>query len=328
MSALPWPREGLASVTRPRLARRASDTGFDADLHRALASPEHRISPKYFYDAIGSALFEQICELPEYYPTRTETALLRRHAPELAERMGRDAQLIEYGAGALVKVRLLLERLQAPHSFVPVDISGPHLLAACDTLQREQPSLRITPVVADFTQEHLLPDAPVDGRRIGFFPGSSIGNFERDEALAFLRLLRAELDGGALLIGVDLIKDPALLHAAYNDAQGVTARFNLNLLQRAQRELGLEYVADGFDHYAFYDPRKQRIEMHLLPRGDQYLQLQGQRYRLAAGESLHTECSHKYSVESFRALAREAGFTPQACWTDDRDWFSLHWLAA
>ncbi|MFX1679179.1 L-histidine N(alpha)-methyltransferase [Mitsuaria sp. CC2] len=303
-------------------------SSFAEDLHAALAGPEHTISPKYFYDAQGSALFEQICELPEYYPTRTELALLSRHAAEFASRMGPGAQLIEYGAGALVKVRLLLERAQQLHSFVPVDISGPHLLAACESLQREQPALRILPVVADFTRMHVLPDAPADGRRVGFFPGSSIGNFNPDEALAFLRLLREELDGGALLIGVDLIKEPARLHAAYNDAQGVTARFNLNLLRHAQRELKLECDPTGFDHYAFYDPRKHRIEMHLLPRGEQHLQLQGRRYTLVPGESLHTENSYKYSVESFQALAREAGFKPSAHWTDDQRWFSLHWLEA
>ena len=303
-------------------------SSFAEDLHAALAGPEHTISPKYFYDAQGSTLFEQICELPEYYPTRTELALLRRHAGDIADRMGPDAQVIEYGAGALVKVRLLLERATRLHSFVPVDISGPHLLAACEALQREQPALRILPVVADFTRPHVLPDAPPEGRRIGFFPGSSIRNFDPGEALEFLRLLREELDGGALLIGVDLIKEPARLHAAYNDAQGVTARFNLNLLRHAQRALGLECDPAGFDHYAFYDPRKHRIEMHLLPRGEQQLQLQGRRYTLVPGESLHTENSYKYSVESFQALAREAGFRPSAHWTDDQRWFSLHWLQA
>lgn len=303
-------------------------SSFAEDLHAALAGPDHSISPKYFYDAKGSALFEQICELPEYYPTRTEVALLQRHAAELAGLMAPNAQLIEYGAGALMKVRLLLAHLDRCHSFVPVDISGPHLLEACKALQRDFPSLPITPVVADFTRDHQLPPAPQNGQRIGFFPGSSIGNFTPDEALSFLRMLRRELDGGALLIGADLIKDPAVLHAAYNDAAGVTARFNLNLLHHAQRELGLEFDPRGFDHYAFYEPRHHRIEMHLMPRGAQDLQLQGRRYRLSPGESLHTENSHKYSVEGFQAIAREAGFDPQHCWTDDKTWFSLHWLKA
>ncbi|SEL58526.1 dimethylhistidine N-methyltransferase [Roseateles sp. YR242] len=303
-------------------------SSFADDLHAALAGPDHSISPKYFYDAKGSGLFEQICDLPEYYPTRTELGLLKRHAAELAGRMGPQAQLIEYGAGALVKVRLLLEHLPDSHSFVPVDISGPHLLGACEALQRDFPTLRITPVVADFTRAHRLPTAPAHGRRIGFFPGSSIGNFTPDEALRFLRLLREELNGGALVIGADLIKEPAVLHAAYNDAAGITARFNLNLLHHAQRELGLEFNAQGFDHYAFYEPRQHRIEMHLLPRGVQELQLQGRRYQLSPGQSLHTENSYKYSVEGFQALAREAGFKPDGCWTDDQHWFSLHWLTA
>lgn len=303
--------------------------GFAHDLHQALRQRPRSISPKYFYDEAGSALFERICELPEYYPTRTELALLRRHAAEMAALIGPQAQLVEYGAGALRKVRLLLERLQDAHSFVPVDISGPHLLAACAALQAEQPALVIRPVVADFTRPHDLPARPLQGgRRVGFFPGSSIGNFAPGEALDFLRMAAQQLRGGALLIGVDLVKDPAVLHAAYNDAQGVTAAFNLNILARARRELGARFDPDGFTHSAFYNAPLQRIEMHLQSRRRQTLQLEHRAYEFEAGETLHTENSYKFSVAGFQALAARAGFAAGPVWRDERDWFALLWLQA
>ncbi len=302
--------------------------GFAHDLHQALRQRPRQISPKYFYDEAGSALFEQICELPEYYPTRTELALLQDHAGEIAELIGPQAQLIEYGAGSLRKVRLLLDRLREPHSFVPIDISGTHLLGACRLLQQAHPALAIQPVVADFTQPHELPTRPPGGRRIGFFPGSSIGNFAPAEALEFLQMAARELTGGGLLIGVDLIKEPALLHAAYNDAQGVTARFNRNLLVRAARELDAQLDPEGFAHSAFYNAPLQRIEMHLLSLKRQVLRLSGHSYEFEAGETLHTENSHKFSVAGFQALAIKAGFKAATVWTDERDWFSLHWLEA
>ncbi|MCV2361420.1 L-histidine N(alpha)-methyltransferase [Paucibacter sp. TC2R-5] len=305
-------------------------SGFAADLHSALAQQPRHISPKYFYDDMGSALFEQICALPEYYPTRTELALLRLHGAEMAELIGPQAQLIEYGAGALNKVRLLLARMLRPHGFVPIDISGPHLLQACAALQAEHPLLNIQPVVGDFTQAVDLPGAPSrgEGQRVGFFPGSSIGNFTPTQALEFLALTAEQLRGGGLLIGVDLIKDPDLLHAAYNDSQGLTARFNLNLLERARRELGCEFAADGFRHSAFFNAPLQRIEMHLMSMRSQVLSLQGIDYAFEAGETLHTENSYKYSIPGFRALAEKAGYRAGPVWTDAQNWFSLHWLQA
>jgi dimethylhistidine N-methyltransferase len=301
---------------------------FAADLHAALSLRPRSISPKYFYDDIGSRLFEQICELPEYYPTRTEISLLQKHGAAMAECIGPHAQLVEYGAGALRKVRHLLDHLQQPQAFVPVDISGAHLLAACGDLAKAYPKLRIAPVVADFTQPHDLPPRPQQGRRVGFFPGSSIGNFTPAEAQDFLRMAAHELRGGGLLIGIDLIKDPAVLHAAYNDAAGVTAAFNLNLLERARRELDAGFDADGFTHSAFYNAPLQRIEMHLLSRRAQILNLGGTRYELSAGETLHTENSHKYSVAGFQRLAGQAGFSAGPVWTDERDWFAMLWLQA
>ncbi len=313
---------------KPLLQLVADDEGFAPDLHRALRQRPRTISPKYFYDEAGSALFERICELPEYYPTRTELALLQRHAPEMATLIGPGAQLVEYGAGALRKVRLLLAHLNAPHSFVPVDISGPHLLGACRALQAEFPALALQPVIADFTRPHDLPARPAHGRRIGFFPGSSIGNFAPEQALDFLRMAAQQLRGGALLIGVDLIKEPALLHAAYNDAAGVTAAFNLNILARARQELGAQIDPEGFAHSAFYNAPLQRIEMHLQSRRRQQLRLEHRVYEFEAGETLHTENSYKFSIEGFQALAGKAGFKAATVWTDERDWFSLHWLQA
>ncbi|NCT81955.1 MAG: L-histidine N(alpha)-methyltransferase [Comamonadaceae bacterium] len=302
---------------------------FAADLHAALCRSPKAISPKYFYDEAGSRLFERICDLPEYYPTRTELALLQAHAADMAAQLGPQVQLVEYGAGALRKVRRLLDRMPRDGvQFVPVDISGPHLLAACSDLAADYPGLAIQPLVADFTRPHALPPCPAGSRRVGFFPGSSIGNFTPAEADAFLRLAAAELAGGGLLIGIDLEKDPSLLHAAYNDAAGVTAAFNLNLLARARRELGAEFPADGFEHLAFYNPAYRRVEMHLRARRPLLLHLGDTAYAFDEGETLHTEHSHKYTVSGFQAMAARAGFAPGKAWTDQNGWFALLWLEA
>lgn len=298
---------------------------FAAALRAALATRPRRIAPKFFYDTAGSVLFDRICELPEYYPTRTELTLLARHAPEIAQRVGPGVDLVEYGAGSGRKVRLLLAALRHPHRYVPVDISGEHLHAAAARLRRDHPGLDVHPVVADFTRPFVLPEAPPAGR-VGFFPGSSIGNFSPAEALDFLGLAASQLRGGGLLVGVDLVKDPALLHAAYNDAQGVTAAFNRNLLVRANRELGTDFVPARFHHHACYDPQRRRIEMHLVSACAQQVTLAGETYTFEEGESLHTENSWKYTVEGFQALAARAGFEPAAVWCDERRWFSLHWL--
>lgn len=298
---------------------------FATALREALAARPRRIAPKFFYDAAGSVLFDRICELPEYYPTRTELGLLAQHADEIARHIGPGVDLVEYGAGSSRKVRLLLAALQRPHRFVPIDISGEHLQAAAALLRRDHPGLAVHPVVADFTRPFDLPAPPPAGR-VGFFPGSSIGNFSPAEALDFLHMAASQLRGGGLLVGVDLVKDPAVLHAAYNDAQGVTAAFNRNLLVRANRELGTDFEPAHFDHYAYYDPGRQRIEMHLVSTCTQAVTLAGETYTFDEGESLHTENSCKYTVPGFQALAQQAGFVPAAVWCDDRRWFSLHWL--
>lgn len=297
---------------------------FASELIAGLRARPRAVAPKWFYDQAGSQLFEQICELPEYYPTRTELALLQRHAPEMAECIGRDAEIVEFGAGASRKVRLLIEALVTPRRFVPVDISVEHLQAAAARLRADHPGLAVLPVGGDYTQDLVLP-APL-GRRIGFYPGSSIGNFEPAAAEALLRRFAGLLQGGGLLIGVDLVKDPALLHAAYNDSQGVTARFNLNLLARANCELGAGFALGGFWHSAFYQPALQRIEMHLVCRVAQTVTLRGEHFDFARGDSLHTENSYKYTTEGFQQLARRAGWAPRAVWQDPQGLFSLHWL--
>jgi len=304
-------------------------SAFGQDMLAALSATPHSIAPKYFYDAQGSALFDRICELPEYYPTRTEIGILEAQAAQIAEAIGPHAEIVEFGAGSLVKVRLLLDALDRPARYLPIDISGEHLARAAARLQQDYAGLEVLPVVADYTQDLILPRAASGaGRRIGFFPGSTIGNFTPAEALHFLRMAARVLRGGGLLLGADLFKDPALLHAAYNDAQGVTAAFNLNLLARANRELGADFALPQFAHSAFYNAPLRRIEMHLVSLCEQQVRLCGRHFSFAEGDSLHTENSHKYTVDSLRALALEAGFTPGPAWTDPNQLFSLHWLQA
>ena len=305
---------------------RPSASGFADSLVQGLMADPKEIGCKYFYDAQGSTLFDAICALPEYYQTRTEVALLRRHAPEIARLIGPAAEIVEFGAGSLRKVRILLDALAQPHGYRPIDISGTYLRGVASDLAEEYPALPIHPVVADFTQPFSLPPAAEGTRRAGFFPGSTIGNFRTDAAAALLRRMRKMLDGGGLLIGVDLVKDPQILHSAYNDAAGVTAAFNKNLLARANRELAANFNLDDFAHYAPYNPRAQRIEMYLMSLKRQVVSLNGQSIPFAPGEAIHTEDSHKYSVEGFRELAAEAGFRPRAVWTDSDRLFSIHWL--
>jgi dimethylhistidine N-methyltransferase len=301
-------------------------TEFQRELIAGLSARPRHVSPKWFYDAEGSRLFDRICALPEYYPTRTELALLDRHATEIARFIGTGREIVEFGAGATRKVRVLLDAIDAPARFVPVDISGEHLMNAADELRAEHPALDVCPVVSDFTRPLALP--PAAGPRVGFFPGSSIGNFDPPQAAALLRRFATLLAGGGLLIGVDLVKDPALLHAAYNDSAGVTAAFNLNLWARANREAGADFDLAQWAHAAFYNAPLHRIEMHLVSRRAQRVTVSGVAFDFAEGDSVHTENSYKYTVPGFQALAREAGFAPLACWTDPARSFALHWLAS
>lgn len=290
--------------------------------------PQKALPPKYFYDARGSALFEDICRLPEYYPTRAELALTRAHLAGIARFARRGCTLIEYGSGESLKSRLLIRALR-PAAYVPVDISEDALRGACARLAREFPWLRLQPVAGDFSRPLEIPGIAGPGRRVVYFPGSTIGNLTQDEALAFLRMTRGQVGPrGAMLVGVDLKKDANVLHAAYNDARGVTAAFNLNLLARINRELGGDFDLKRFRHYAFYNAPLGRIEMHLVSLARQNVAVGRHRFAFAPGESIHTENSCKYSVAEFQALAAEAGFRGPKAWTDRRGRFALHGLVA
>ena len=300
---------------------------FGRALRDGLRSTPKQISPKYFYDERGSQLFDQICELPEYYPTRTEFSILEHNAAAIADQIGPRAEIIEFGAGSLTKVRVLLDALDQPQRFLPIDISGDHLENAADELRIDFPELDVEAIAGDYTRSLELPDRATNGgRRVGFFPGSTIGNFTPEEALAFLKRAARLLHGGGLLIGVDLVKSPAILHAAYNDAQGVTAAFNMNLLHRANRELGSDFDLHAFEHYAFYNPALQRIEMHLVSRRDQIVHVGGESFTFREGETIHTESSHKFTNHGLATLAAKAGFGVGKCWTDPDQLFSVHWL--
>jgi dimethylhistidine N-methyltransferase len=293
-----------------------------------LSQHPKRLSPKYFYDATGSELFEQITVLPEYYPTRTELGILRDRAGEISALIPRGAALVEFGAGATTKVRLLLNQCGFG-AYIPVDISGDFLNAQADALRKDFPGLDVYPVAADFTAPFALPDAVKAMPKVGFFPGSTLGNFEPHEACAFLRSAREILGKGAqMVIGVDLEKDERVLYDAYNDAAGVTARFNLNVLVRINHELGGNFDLSAFTHRAIYNRERHRIEMHLISRKAQTVRVLGRSFSFRAGETIHTESSYKYSIERFTALARGSGWTPLESWTDAESMFSVHVLVA
>lgn len=292
-----------------------------------LALPQKAIAPKFLYDAQGAELFERICTLPEYYPTRSEIEILRRHAHDIAQRMGPHAQLVEYGAGAAEKVRMLLSAMDRPERYVAIDVSRDQLQAATSRLAADYPDLSVTAICADYTKSVPLPEAS-RGPRVGFFPGSTIGNFTREEAVGFLRAAARTLAGGALLIGVDLKKDKARLDAAYNDSAGVTEAFILNILHRMNRELGADFDVDQFAYLGEYSEENGRVEMFVQSRRRQSVTVAGRRFEFAAGEKLHVEYSCKYDTREFQDLARRAGFTPSGLWTDQAGNFSVHYLLA
>ena len=314
------------SLARPSHAAPAWHESFSNSLIAGLGKTPKEIACKYFYDEAGSHLFERICQLPEYYQTRTETSLLFRHADEIARLIGDDVEIVEFGAGSLRKVRILLDAVANIRAYTPLDISGDYLTNVVQVLAANYPALFLRPLIADFTGPLELAPLPGNPRRIGFSPGSTIGNFKPAAAVALLGRMRASLEGGGLLIGVDLAKDPARLHAAYNDSAGVTARFNKNLLVRANRELGADFDLDAFAHYAPYNPVEHRIEMYLVSLKRQRVTLCGKHFDFVADEPVHTEDSHKYTIESFREMAVRAGFNPRAVWTDEERLFSVHWL--
>jgi dimethylhistidine N-methyltransferase len=313
----------------PAATTSSATAEFGAAMLQALRSRPRGIAPKFFYDHHGAALFEHICRLDEYYLTRTEIAILREHAQDIARLIGPGADLVEFGAGTPDKARIVLDALSKPTRYAPVDLSVDHLTGAKHDLERSYPGLAVEPLAADFGRPlAVLMQCPSVGRRVGLFLGSTIGNLSPVQARDFLSGAAAGLGGGGLLVGVDLVKDPVVLHRAYNDAQGITAAFNRNLLARANRELGADFDPLSFDHYAFYQPCEQRIEMHLVSSRRQTVRVCGCTFEFAQGETLHTENSYKYTIEGFRDLARGAGLVPGPVWCDAQHRFSLHWLAA
>lgn len=325
------PRENFPAAAGFSYHDRAPDPGsFLHDVLTGLALPQKALPPKYFYDEAGCALFEAICELPEYYLTRTETAMMRVHAPEMARLLGPACALIEYGSGASRKSRILIEALD-PLAYVPIDIAGGQLRDSAAALAREFPRLAIFAVCADYSKPLELPDLAVlkARRTVIYFPGSTIGNLARPEAVNFLRNARAAAGaGGAMLVGVDLDKPAGILRPAYDDAQGVTAQFNLNLLARINRELGGDFDLSAFRHEVACRREPGRVEMHLASLRNQAVTVHGRAFAFRAGETIHTENSFKYSAAEFGQLARECGFVPEACWTDAEALFSVHLLAA
>ncbi len=295
------------------------------DVHEGLSLSQKSLSPKYFYDKTGSELFDQITELPEYYPTRTEVFLLKKHAEEFAELIGKDSILFELGSGSSIKIRILLEALK-PKIYVPMDISKEHLIASAKKLANDYPWLEIHANRVDYSQPWEIPDFG-EGNYNAFFPGSSIGNFDPDDALDLLKQI-AQLVGtqGGLLIGVDLKKENSILEDAYNDSQGVTAEFNLNMLEHIRNRIDADIDVENFTHRAIYNQNDGRIEMHLVSDTEQEIKVENKTYPLKFGETIHTESSYKYSVKGFHQLAAKAGFEPVKVWTDPQALFSIHYL--
>jgi dimethylhistidine N-methyltransferase len=317
----------MAALARtPRPQPQSTDTSaFEDDVLAGLSATPKRVPAKYFYDGAGSLLFERITELPEYYPTRCEMRILRDHAADIAKLIPEGAALVELGSGSNKKVRIVLRAARKLAAYVPVDICGEMLEQEAAELRLDFPQLKVLPVRADITHQFdLSADAKAAAVRVGFFPGSTIGNFEPHEAAAFLRNAAHILGPGAtLIVGADLIKPVEVLNAAYNDAEGVTAKFNLNLLVRINRELGATFKLDTFEHHAFYNRERHRIEMHLASLKRQKVKVAGEPIDFRTGETIHTENSYKYSIASLGALARGAGWLPAGVWTDEREYFSI-----
>ncbi len=317
--------------TDDRAAERSAEAArraFADAVAKGLSQPQKTLECKYLYDARGSALFDEICTLDAYYPTRTEIGILDACVAEVAAAAGPGAELVELGSGASVKSRILLSALDRPSRYLPVDISAAHMEAAAERLRSAYPGLEIVPVAADFSQPFKVPSRAGEGQRVLFFPGSTIGNFTPQEAEDLMARLRRDMDADLFVIGVDLVKDVAVLEAAYDDPEGVTAAFDMNLLARINRELGADFDTSGFHHEARWNTDAHRIEMHLVSDADQQVTVDGTRYRFADGETIHTENSHKFTVEGFQALARRAGWSPRQVWTDPKHWFSVHLLGA
>ena len=301
---------------------------FLSEVLTGLRKPQKELPSKYFYDGHGSHLFERICALDEYYLPSTEASIMQVHIEEMVELIGPRALIIEYGSGNCKKVRILLDHLHDPAAYIPIDISWEQLVHVTQELASDYPKLEVLPICADYTSPFRLPNPK---RRfthvVIYFPGSTIGNFDPVPAKQFLEHIASVCgSGGALLIGVDLKKDVTVLHRAYNDREGITAAFNLNLLQRINHELNCDFQLDSFEHCAFYNPHKGRIEMHLVSRGEQAVHLDNATIHFAKGESIWTESSYKFDLDEFAQIATAAGFKVEQVWTDERQWFSVQYL--
>jgi len=308
-------------------AARPRKSAFTADVVAGLSARPKTLPCKYFYDATGSLLFERICETPEYYPTRTEIGILKDFAPEMASLIGPAAHLVELGSGPSTKVRILLDAAPDLATYIPVDISGAYLMQTAASVAADHPSLHVIPVTADFTRGFSLPRLAGRGRVVGFFPGSTIGNFPPAEAGTLLRRFGATLGAGSgLLIGVDLKKDARVLEAAYNDKAGVTAAFNLNILTRIRKELDSDVAPARFAHRAVYNPSAGRIEMYLDSRIRQSVRVGSHFFQFDKGEPISTEHSYKFEIPEFKALAAAAGYTARAVWRDKNRYFSVFYL--
>ena len=325
-------RTGLTPVREPAVRPRLHDFAparddFRSQVLHGLRQTLKTLPCKFFYDQRGSQLFDRICDLEEYYLTRTELGIMHDHVAEMADAIGPHCRIVEYGSGSSTKTRLLLDRISEPACYVPLDISREHLLDAASRLSAHYPGLKVLPVCADYTSAFSLPDGEDAERTVIYFPGSTIGNFEPHEARTFLRAAADRAGaGGGMLIGVDLKKDPAVLHAAYNDGAGVTAEFNLNLLHRINRELEGTFDPAGFAHYALYNPRLGRIEMHLVSLASQSVSVAGERVALRQGETIFTESSYKYTLDEFASLADAGGWDVNQVWTDSMRRFSVQYL--
>jgi dimethylhistidine N-methyltransferase len=304
-------------------------TLFLQDVQTGLAKSQKELHCKYFYDERGSQLFDRICELDEYYPTRTELGIMCEHASAIAQRIGPKAVLVEYGSGSSTKTRLLLDHLDEPQAYLPVDISGDHLLQTARQLKADYDDLDIHPIVADFTTGFDLPDPYGSSRTTVYFPGSTIGNLRSDEAVGLLMKIADQCGPeGGLLIGFDLAKDEAVLQAAYDDAAGVTAEFNLNLLHRINRELDADFDVERFAHVATYNRSESRVEIYIESLDEQTVCVGGKEFNFEQGERIFTEYSHKYRVDQFVSMAAQAGLSMDALWTDSNDYFAVMHLSS
>ncbi len=301
------------------------NSDFLASVIGGLSTSQKTLPSKFFYDKVGSKIFDNICELDEYYPTRLELAIFETYKYEIADQVGECVHLVEFGSGSSIKVRVLMEALNSPLGYLPIDISREHLIQSAEDFSAQFPHIALTAICADYTSEFDLP-VLAEGHYVGFYPGSTIGNFTPAEAVQFLRNTKKILGRGGFLIGVDLIKDHRILNAAYDDALGVTATFNKNILARCNRELGTLFNLDTFEHSTFFNTAESRVEMHLVSNINQTIKVGDRAFHFKKDETIHTENSYKYTLGGFADLAKSAGLKHMQSWTDPDKYFSVHYL--